>query len=81
MSMNELVDMRWKFGVTASSSELSRIGTPHVQLNLTLDLGQSQTTDVVLELSLPKFYEFLSDIEKAHAYIQSLAVGAEGSQA
>ena len=71
--MNELVDMRWKFGVTASSSEVGRIGTPFVQLSLTMDLGQGQQSDVVLELSLPQFYEFLSDMEKAQAYVKSLA--------
>jgi len=81
ISMNELVDMRWKFGVTASSSEVGRIGTPHVQLSLTMDLGQGQTTDVVLELSLPQFYEFLSDMEKAQAYVQSLATGGGAMEA
>ena len=80
ISMNELVDMRWKFGVTASSSELARIGTPHVQLSLTMDLGQGQTTDVVVELSLPQFYAFLSDMEKAQAYVKSLATGGEPAE-
>lgn len=75
--MNELVDMQWKFVVTASSSEVDRIGSAAVQLSLTLDTGAGSTTDVVVELTLPQFYDFLADMEKAQAYVSTLA-GAGG---
>lgn len=80
-AMNELVDMRWKFGVAAASSEVARIGAPHVQLALTLDMGGGATSEVVLELTLPQFYDFLSDMEKAQAYVAYLAGGASGEGA
>lgn len=71
--MNELVDMQWKFIVSASSSEVDRIGSPAVQLSLVLDVGGGTHSTVVVELTLPQFYDFLADMEKAQAYVQTLS--------
>eukprot|EP01104_Vermistella_antarctica_P015293 TRINITY_DN4979_c0_g1_i1.p1 TRINITY_DN4979_c0_g1~~TRINITY_DN4979_c0_g1_i1.p1 ORF type:complete len:201 (-),score=37.56 TRINITY_DN4979_c0_g1_i1:151-753(-) len=63
LMVNELVDMDWKFGVTASNSELGRVGSTFLQLKLVLDKGNTKTETVHMELTLPQFYEFLSQME------------------
>eukprot|EP00033_Pygsuia_biforma_P001234 GCRY01001399.1.p1 GENE.GCRY01001399.1~~GCRY01001399.1.p1 ORF type:complete len:205 (+),score=13.41 GCRY01001399.1:232-846(+) len=65
MTINRLVDLDWKFGITASCSEVKKVGSTFLQLKLTLDKGNSKTEDVFMELTLPQFYEFLSQIEMA----------------
>lgn len=37
--VNNLVDMEWKFGVTASTDELRQVGSTFLQLKLTIDKG------------------------------------------
>uniref|UniRef100_H2YTU1 COMM domain-containing protein n=1 Tax=Ciona savignyi TaxID=51511 RepID=H2YTU1_CIOSA len=59
-----LVDMEWKFGVTASSSELHRVGTCYVQLKMLVARG-STVESILMELTLPQFYNFLHEMEKA----------------
>nr|CAB3232830.1 COMM domain-containing protein 7-like [Phallusia mammillata] len=59
-----LVDMEWKFGVTASSSELRRVGTCFIQLTLVVAKGTS-TENVLLEMSLSQFYDFMHEMERA----------------
>lgn len=39
VGVNELVDMDWKFGVTASSSELQKVGTSFLQLKVVINKG------------------------------------------
>ena len=39
LMVNQLVDMDWKFGVTASTSDLAKSGTSFLQLKLVLDKG------------------------------------------
>jgi hypothetical protein len=62
LSVNPLKDMDWRFGVTASSSELNQVGTTFLQLKLVLG---EEKKPVFLELSLPQFYDFLHQMEKA----------------
>ena len=42
LTVNQLVDMEWRFGVTASSSELQRVGTSFLQLKFLVNKGNKQ---------------------------------------
>ena len=42
LMVNQLVDMEWKFGVTAANSELGKSGASFLQLKLVLDKGKRQ---------------------------------------
>lgn len=66
LKVNPLIDMQWRFGVTAANSEIRHLGATFLQMLLTLDLGNSHQK-VHLELTLPQFYEFLAQMEKAKA--------------
>jgi len=67
LNVNQLVDLEWSFGVTASSSELGKIGSTYLQLKLVLDKGNNTTEDVHMDLTLSQFYEFLHEMQKAKA--------------
>jgi COMM domain containing 7 len=71
--MNELVDMQWKFGVTAATEEVEHVGSSHLQLKLVMDKGSGSRENVVLEMSLPQFYEFLAQMERAAAYVDVIS--------
>jgi hypothetical protein len=72
LSVNRLVDMDWKFGVTAASSELSKVANTFLQLKLVIDKGHGME-DVYMELTLPQFYSFLHEMEKARSVIDHLS--------
>ncbi|PVD24765.1 hypothetical protein C0Q70_15251 [Pomacea canaliculata] len=72
LMVNQLVDMEWKFGVTASSSELDRVGNTFLQLKLVINTGNGMK-NVYMELSLPQFYSFLHEMEKAKASLEYLS--------
>jgi hypothetical protein len=65
LSVDELVDMEWKFGVTASNDELGNVGACFLQLKLKIDRGGGHKEDVLMELSLPQFYKFLQEMKTA----------------
>ena len=65
---SRLVDAEWTFGVTASSSEHSAVGTTYVQLRLAV-AGPRGLEYEHMELSLPRFYEFVHDLERAKAQL------------
>eukprot|EP00943_MAST-04B_sp_MAST-4B-sp1_P002134 g2134.t1 len=81
VTMNELVNMEWKFGVTASSNDLESVGNTFLQLKLVINKGGSGAKDedgksnssandkevIYMELTLPQFYNFLAEMEKAKA--------------
>ena len=69
LMVNQLVDMDWKFGVTAASSEVNKVGNTFLQLKLVINKG-NKTEDVFMELSLPQFYSFLHDMEKANTSLE-----------
>ncbi len=48
--------MEWRFGVTASSSDLDQVGSTFLQLKLVLDKGGLRE-NVFVELTLPQFYQ------------------------
>jgi hypothetical protein len=65
--VNELVDLEWSFGVTASNSELDKVADCYLHLALTLADGAGQTRRVPVELTLPQFYQLCAELEKARA--------------
>lgn len=62
---HQVVDVEWKFGVTAASCKERQVGTTYLHLKLVLDTGCGHTKNVYLEMSLPQFYAFLHELEKA----------------
>ena len=70
--INQLVDMEWKFGVTAASSEIKKVGNSFLQLKLVVNKGNDVMEDIYMELSLPQFYTFLHEMEKAKANLDLL---------
>lgn len=65
LTVNQLVDMDWRFGVTASTDELGKVGSCHLQLRLVIDRGNKKRESVVMEMTLPQFYEFLHQMQSA----------------
>ncbi|XP_055348346.1 COMM domain-containing protein 7-like [Paramacrobiotus metropolitanus] len=76
---NGLKDVEWRIGVTTSSSEAAQVGQTFVQVKMNVETGiptssgsaadssanSSQTVQV--EMTIPKFYAFLSEMEKVKA--------------
>uniref|UniRef100_A0A3Q3WWT8 COMM domain-containing protein n=1 Tax=Mola mola TaxID=94237 RepID=A0A3Q3WWT8_MOLML len=69
LMVNQLVDMEWKFGVTVGTSEVQKVGNIFLQLKLVIRKGNS-TENVYMELTLPQFYNFLHEMEKAKASME-----------
>ncbi|CAH1782490.1 unnamed protein product [Owenia fusiformis] len=72
LMVNQLVDMEWKFGVTAASSEVNKVGNTFLQLKLVINKG-NKTENQYMELTLPQFYSFLHEMEKAKASLEYLS--------
>jgi hypothetical protein len=68
LTNNQLVDMDWVFGVTASSDDCDHVGKTFLQLKLTLQNSDGKQT-VVMELTLDQFYQFLASLEKCKSYL------------
>jgi len=73
MTAAQIVDLDWKFGVTASSSELGQVGQTFVMLRLKLDQNGSGAEEVTMELSVMQFYEMLQELEKAKAVLEQFS--------
>ncbi|GAB6033497.1 COMM domain-containing protein 7 [Chamberlinius hualienensis] len=69
LANNRLVDMEWKFGVTAASSECNKIGSTFLQLKLVINKGD-RLENVHMELTLPQFYAFMHEMERAKASME-----------
>ncbi|XP_032618289.2 COMM domain-containing protein 7 isoform X1 [Chelonoidis abingdonii] len=69
LMINQLIDMEWKFGVTAGSSELEKVGSIFLQLKLVVKTG-SQMDHVYVELTLPQFYSFLHEMERVKTTLE-----------
>jgi len=67
--VNQLVDMEWKFGVTAGSSDLKVVGQTFLQLKMVIDRS-GVCEDVFMELTLPQFYSFLHEMERAKSTLE-----------
>ncbi|NWS12345.1 COMD7 protein, partial [Pachyramphus minor] len=72
LMINQLIDMEWKFGVTAGSSELEKVGSIFLQLKLVIKKG-SQLENVYVELTLPQFYSFLHEMERVKTSLESFS--------
>ncbi|KAK4812680.1 hypothetical protein QYF61_012190 [Mycteria americana] len=72
LMINQLIDMEWKFGVTAGSSELEKVGSIFLQLKLVIKKG-SQMENVYIELTLPQFYSFLHEMERVKTSLESFS--------
>jgi hypothetical protein len=59
--------------VTASSSDLSTVGTTFLQLSLLVDKGGNVRENVVMELTLPQFYTFLQQMQVANKHMQNIS--------
>merc|ERR550519_1157684 len=72
LAVNQLVDLQWKFGVTAASSDINLVGNTFLQMKWTIknDVGKLET--LCMELSLPQFYKFLHEMEKAKTSMDML---------
>ncbi|XP_040837581.1 COMM domain-containing protein 7 isoform X3 [Ochotona curzoniae] len=72
LTINQLVDMEWKFGVTSGNSELEKVGSIFLQLKLVVKKG-NQTENLYIELTLPQFYSFLHEMERVRASMECLS--------
>ena len=55
------------------SNDLEAVGATFLQLKLVIDKGAGDTEDVHMELTLPQFYEFLGQMEKAKSHVDMLS--------
>mmetsp|Transcript_22213 Transcript_22213/g.42305 ORF Transcript_22213/g.42305 Transcript_22213/m.42305 type:complete len:97 (+) Transcript_22213:13-303(+) len=73
--MSKLVDLQWKFGVTASTDEVQAAGVAFLQLKLAMAAQKGANGEdlehIAMEMTLPEFYHFLSEIQKAKAVMDS----------
>ncbi|XP_049611290.1 COMM domain-containing protein 7 [Syngnathus scovelli] len=72
LTVNRLVDMEWKFGVTVGTSEVNKMSNIFLQLKLVVQKGNS-TENLYMELTLPQFYNFLHEMERAKASMDSFS--------
>ncbi|XP_033009778.1 COMM domain-containing protein 7 isoform X2 [Lacerta agilis] len=72
LMVNQLVDMEWKFGVTAGSSELEKAGSIFMQLKLVVKKG-NKVEPLYMELTLPQFYSFLHEMERMKTSLECLS--------
>lgn len=63
-----------------STDEVKRLGATYLQLKLVLDKGSGEAEPVFCELTLPQFYELLSELERAKAYVDLMAGAAAGEE-
>lgn len=69
--MEDLVDIHWKLGVVAGSSEEGEAGRTFVQVNFICQApGGSKRSSKLVEMSLEKFYDFLHQLEKCKASLE-----------
>lgn len=71
--MNSVVDMSWKFGVTASTDEMKQVGSTFLQLKLYLDKNGVREEELV-EMNVEQLYAFLGEMEKAKQFMDLLTM-------
>jgi len=73
LAVSQLVDLQWKFGVTAASSDMQLVGNTFLQMKWTIRGNKDgQLETMCTELSLPQFYKFLHEMEKAKTSMEML---------
>lgn len=73
LASNQLVDLDWSFGVTASSNDCNQVGKTFLQLKLTIRQEDNALKDVFMEMTIEQFYHFLSEMEKCKSYIDLMS--------
>ncbi|KAG0726793.1 COMM domain-containing protein 7 [Chionoecetes opilio] len=69
--LKDLVDVQWKLGVVAGSSEEGEAGRTFVQVNFICQApGDTRREARLVEMSLEKFYDFLHQLEKCRASLE-----------
>jgi hypothetical protein len=70
LRVNELVDLEWSFGVASSCRDVKKAGSAFLRIKFVFDKG-GRTQTVFTEMTLPQFYEFIHEMEKARAALAS----------
>jgi len=52
---------------------VGQVGSTFLHLKLVIDLGSGKREDIFMELTLPQFYEFMADMEKAKTMVDFLS--------
>lgn len=72
LMIGQLVDMEWKFGVTASTNYIDKLGQAFLQIKLVYNTGGNLESRF-MELTLPQFYSFLLEMNKAKSQMDYLS--------
>lgn len=79
--IQELIDMQWQFGITVATEEVKQIGTSFLQVTLAVkDANTNTVTKHFIELSIPQFFDVLTQLEKAKAVMDYLSGTATTSE-
>jgi len=70
-SISKILDISWRFGVTAASNDSDNVAKSFLQLKLRLDDGD-KVKNVFTEMTIAQFYKFLHDLEKAKCNLDLL---------
>ena len=68
LTIRQLTDLEWRFGVTTGNSLFNRVGQIFLQMKFKVISGEI----ITIELSIEQFYSFLHEMEKARASIEYL---------
>eukprot|EP00640_Fibrocapsa_japonica_P009879 CAMPEP_0113943842 /NCGR_PEP_ID=MMETSP1339-20121228/28589_1 /TAXON_ID=94617 /ORGANISM="Fibrocapsa japonica" /LENGTH=76 /DNA_ID=CAMNT_0000948813 /DNA_START=119 /DNA_END=349 /DNA_ORIENTATION=+ /assembly_acc=CAM_ASM_000762 len=67
VGVGKVVGMDWRFGVTAATDSTNQDGSTFLRLKLLVSKGNGKVEDLLMELTLPQFYQFLAQMENAKA--------------
>ncbi|CAL7950518.1 unnamed protein product [Xylocopa violacea] len=70
-SVTKILDVSWRFGVTAASNESDNMGKSFLQLRLNVE-ENGKIKNVFVEMTISEFYKFLHDLEKAKCNLDLL---------
>ncbi|XP_073968017.1 COMM domain-containing protein 7 [Bombus fervidus] len=70
-NITKILDISWRFGVTAASNESDNMGKSFLHLKLKLE-ENGKTRNVFVEMTIGEFYKFLHDLEKAKCNLDLL---------
>jgi hypothetical protein len=72
-SSNELIDFNWNFGVTASTDECEHVGQTYLHLKILIKTVQGHYKNILVELTVDQFYQFLAQMESCKSYLDLLS--------
>jgi len=72
LTVNQLTDMQWRFGVTSGSSEQKLSGKTFLQLKMALNDGVNGS-EVLTELTLPQFFTLMKELQQAKASLDMMS--------